>query len=303
MSFQPMFRQFHEIIQLKRHGESAELLEKSQRIFKRLRDNLPVSFQPFYQGSYVMGTGIKPLNGHYDLDVGIELDLDPRANDPVKVKEWVYKAVSEHTARVEWRRPCITVYYQEAREVIYHVDLAILAKAPSSGSLYLALGKQNALPEQRKWQPDDRKGFMEALERRFTGEDAGQFCRVIRYLKRWKDEHFPIEGKAAPTGLALTVAAYHWFQPVKTGWHQSAQYDDLAATTALVRAMRQHFGSRLSLRFPTAPQDDVFARMNDQQMKEFRERLDKLSGWLEEAARTQSAAPLQRAFGAQFPSR
>ncbi|WP_257450034.1 cyclic GMP-AMP synthase DncV-like nucleotidyltransferase [Archangium lipolyticum] len=301
MSFQPLFRRFHETIQLKRHGETAELIQKSERIFKRLRDNLPVSFRPFYQGSYVMGTGIKPLNGHYDLDVGLEFDLDPRTNDPVKVKEWVYKAVSEHTTKVEWRRPCITVYYQEAREIRYHIDLAILARAPSTGTLYLALGKQNALPEQRKWQPDDRKGFMEALERRFTGEDAGQFCRVIRYLKRWKDVHFPSEGRAAPTGLGLTVAAYHWFQPVRNGRQQPADYDDLAATTVLVRSMRQRFGSRLSLQFPRAPQDDVFARMNDQQMKEFRERLDKLHGWLEEAARTQSVAPLQRAFGGHFP--
>lgn len=301
MSFQPLFRQFHEAIQLKRHGESAELIQRTERIFKRLRDNLPRTFRPFYQGSYVMGTGVKPINQHYDIDVGLEFDLDPRAHDPLEVKEWVYKAVSEHTAKVEWRRPCITVYYQEAREIRYHVDLAILARDPSSGALYLALGKQHASADLRKWQLDDRKGFMEALERRFTGEDAGQFCRVIRYLKRWKDEHFPSEGRAAPTGLALTVAAYHWFQPVKSGGWQNVGYDDLAATTALVRSMRQRFGTRLSLQFPMAPRDDVFARMNDQQMKEFREHLDRLIGWLEEAARTGSVAPLQRAFGKQFP--
>jgi hypothetical protein len=301
-AFQPLFRRFHETIQLKRHGESAELIQKSDRILTRLRENLPFSFRPFFQGSYVMGTGVKPLNGDYDIDIGIEFDLDPRQNDPVKLKELVYRAVSEHTTKVDWRNPCITVYYQEAREVIYHVDLAILARDPASGTLYLARGKQNALPEQRKWQADDRKGFMADLERRFSGEDAGQFCRVIRYLKRWKDVHFPSEGRAAPTGLALTVAAYHWFRPAKTGYHD-ATYDDLAATTALVRAMHQSFGSRLSLRFPRAPQDDVFARMNEQQMKEFRERLDKLLGWLDEAERTQSVAPLQRAFGQHFPAK
>ncbi|TKD05302.1 nucleotidyltransferase [Polyangium fumosum] len=307
MSFQTMFRRFDETIKLNRFDENAELREKRDRILKRLRENLSITFEPFNQGSYAMGTGVKPLNGDYDIDIGIVFNIDRRSHDPVTVKGWVYKALETHTTRVEWRRPCITVYYQQSGEAIYHVDLAILAKDPYSGALHLAIGKEHSAAEQREWQPDDRKGFMAAVENRFSGEDAAQFRRVIRYLKRWRDVHFSSEGRAAPTGLGLTVAAYYWFQPTKSG----PSDDDLGATLALVRIIHGQFtsawdpssgqpGVRLALRFPFAPQDDVFARMTNQQMQEFRQRLAKLIEWLEEAQRTGSTAPLQRAFGSDF---
>jgi len=41
--------------------------------------------------------------------------------------------------------------------------------------------------------------------------------------------------------------------------------------------------------------------MSAQQMIEFRGRLEKLHGWLDEARKTQSPASLQRAFGNTFP--
>ena len=313
MDFQPIFRRFHETIQLKRFDEHAELREKRDIVLKRLRDNLKLKFEWFNQGSYAMGTGVKPLNGDYDIDIGIVFDINSREHDPVTVKGWVYGAVENHTARVEWRRPCITVYYQQAGEAKYHVDLAILAKDTYSNGLCLALGKQHSSSEMRQWQPDDRSGFMKAVEQKFSGEDAGQFRRVIRYLKRWKDVQFASEGRAAPTGLALTIAAYSWFQP-KNGYVDGRlDYDDLGATQALVgsmlRSFTQKWGNdgrptpRLTLTFPTDPRDDVCARMTDQQMLEFQQRLTQLNAWLEEARRLGTTTSLQRAFGDQFPDK
>jgi hypothetical protein len=313
MSFQPLFRRFHEAIQLKRFGEEKELREKRDRILTRLRDRLKVSkisFEFFNQGSYEMGTGVKPLSGDYDIDIGVQFTLDRTKHDPVEVKGWVFKAVEEHTARVEWRRPCITVYYQEAGEAKYHVDLAVLVKAPSSKRTYLALGKQHSEADQRQWQEDGRQGFMEELEKRFSGEDCFQFRRVIRYLKRWKDVHFQSGGRAAPSGLALTVAARKWFRAGKVSKGGKVEYDDLAATSALVQAMLQGFGQawengrlmpRLTLEFPNAPHDDVFARMSSQKMVEFQGHLTELRDWLEAARKTGSVDPLRRAFGDAFP--
>lgn len=319
MSLQPLFRRFHEAIQLKRFNENAELVEKRDRVLNRLRENLVVrsgeraSFQPFPQGSYAMGTGIKPLQGDYDIDVGIQFAFDYRQYDPVEVKSWVYKAVYGHTARVEWRRSCITVYYQQEREPLYHVDLAIMARDPATGGVRLAIGKEHSSLDQREWQPDDRKSFMDDVERKFTDEKAAQFRRVIRYLKRWKDLHFPREGHAAPTGLSLTVAAYKWFEPMATFAAGGQEYDDLSATTALVSRIRQNFGQardpassrmipRLSLLFPFAPRDDVFERMSHQHMVEFHSRLDELEQRLNQARRTGSTDALRMAFGDDFPA-
>lgn len=310
MSLQPLFRRFHETIQLAQYDENAELREKRDRVLKRLRDNLEQSFESFNQGSYAMGTGIKPLDGDYDIDIGIVFnDVYHDEHDPVTVKGWVYKAVKEHTARVEWRRPCITVFYQQGGEPKYHVDLAVFAQERNSDRLHLAIGKEHSAKDQREWQRDDRKGFIGDVKNRFSGEDGAQFRRVIRYLKRWKDEHFPSTGYAAPSGLCLTVAAYHWFQPTRTsGWN--GDHDDLAATHSLVRAILGEFqcypfGShcvhRLHLQFPRAPHDDVCERMTDQQMTEFQQRLVQLEDWLGKARQTSQPAWLRKAFGRDFP--
>ncbi|MFY2561004.1 nucleotidyltransferase [Corallococcus terminator] len=316
MSMQPLFRRFHEAIQLKRFDENAELVEKRDRVLKRLRENIRgpkgerMSFEPFNQGSYAMGTGIKPLNGDYDIDVGIEFAFSYLDYSPVEVKRWVYEAIKTHTSRVEWRRPCLTVYYQHENEPLYHVDLAIMAQDPYTRKVRLALGKQHSAADQQKWQPDDRKGFIEAIQNHLTSENAAQFRRVIRYLKRWKDQHFSPQGHAAPTGLSLTVAAYKWFRPMAI----SSEYNDLSATAGLVEAMLNGFRDawnpetarntpRLSLLFPMAPQDDVFEWMSPQQMVEFRERLRTLAQWLEDARVTGNTAPLRQAFGDHFPIR
>ena len=309
MSFQKLFRQFHEAIKLTDSTHNAGLREKRDRIQKRLRDNLSQTFTFFNQGSYAMDTGIRPLNDDYDIDVGIVFnDVYHDDFDPVTVKQWVYDAVSEHTARVEWRRPCITVYYQQGGEPIYHVDLAIFAHERHSNGLRLAIGKQHSAREHREWQPDDRKGFIDDVKNRFSGQDGEQFRRVIRYLKRWKDVHFPSHGNAAPSGLALTVAAYRWFAVSRSVW--GGEYDDLAATRSLVRVIRSQFTCRwtssgnthrLTLPLPRAPRDDVFAGMSDQQMQEFYQRLQTLEAWLEQAANSESVAPLRRAFGDSFP--
>lgn len=312
MSLQPLLRRFHDdVIQLKNYDENAELREKRDTILKRLREKLQLTFEPFNQGSYAMGTGIKPVNGDYDIDIALVFDLDYRQHDPVTVKGWVYEAVLGHTQNVEWRKPCITVNYQQSGQPKYHVDLVVMVK-DQGGTLRLALGKQHSSADQREWQPDDRKGFIEAMKNRFSGEDGYQFRRVIRYLKQWKSVHFSSEGHAAPTGLSLTVAAYHWFRPAVTRTFQGSEYDDLAAASSLASSLLQSFGQtfdasrreyvpRISLQFPHAPYDDVFVRMSNQQMLEFHGHLKKLIGWLEDARRNQDPAPLQRAFGPKFP--
>jgi hypothetical protein len=312
MSLQPLFRRFHEAIQLKNFDESAELRQKRDNILERLRDKLhPRTFTWFNQGSYAMGTGIKPIERDYDIDIAVVFDLDYRAHDPVTVKGWVHQAVLGHTTNVEWRRPCITVNYQQSGEPKYHVDLVVMAKDPG-GTLRLAMGKQHSSADQRGWQVDDRQGFIEALEKRFSGEEGFQFRRVIRYLKHWKNFHFSNQGNAAPPGLGLTVAAYRWFRPVAANTPQGVEYDDLSATSALVNTVLQNFTQawdgprgeyvpRLALKFTHAPHDDVLERMSNQQMLELHGHLKKLSGWLEEAKRSQGSAPLQRAFGPQFP--
>ncbi len=319
MAIQSKFRTFDENIKLKRFEENAELREKRDRVLNRLREGLERQFPTrstrptfdwFNQGSYEMGTGVKPVNGDYDIDVGLVFDIDKGQHDPVKVKEWVYEAVKGHTTDVRFRRPCITVYYVQSGEAKYHVDLAVYAKENFWGGPYLAIGKQNSGADHSSWQDSSPKRLTKLVAERHSGDDAHQFRRVIRYLKRWKDQNFSLEGYAAPRGIALTACAYRWFESSKEwSWSTSTyQYHDLRAVKHLVSTMVGNFSfwnDRLSVTLPVPPENDLFEKMSDQQMKEFKARLVKLRDTLasaENSTESEACRLLRTVFGTDFPT-
>lgn len=324
---QKYFRQFHDTIAVKRDQEKALLAEKRERIQRSLTDGIEQQRKagakiPTYklvnQGSYAMGTGIKPKDGDYDLDVAVLFELDKGYQpDPVVVKEWVHNAVENHTTRVEMRRPCVTVYYQAQGEPIYHLDFAVYSAANADGRTYLALGKPGSKAELRKWEESDPQRLIEIVKNKFAdAEDAKQFRRCIRYLKRWRDENFPMDGYAAPRGIALTACALKWFAVQKLSYGGTVTYDDHVALTALVRSMLKHFASpvdtesqglidRLSVTLPVPPGNDLFEKMTNAQMVPFREKLEKLLEALEQAKHDPdphtAATKLQKLFGDDFP--
>lgn len=320
MDLQSLFRKFDDTIKLHRYQENKELTRRGQIILDHVRNNLGVkhTFQPFWQGSYAMGTGVQPINGDYDIDIGIEFNVCWEDHPPVVVKGWVVdalkslKSTGQLQSEVRWREPCITVFHQLGNEPKYHVDLAIMAKDRYGNGFRLARGKANAAPQDQKWEPDDRRSFVDALDRQFAGTDGEQFRRVIRYLKRWKDVQFPPEGVWAPSGLALAVAASQWFRPAKSGWYPNVEYDDLEALRSLVESIRANFHRRwdartqrnmhrLKLPFRHAPHDDVMVQMSDEQHQQLYQRLEELTGWLDEARRTRTTVTLRKAFGDEFP--
>ena len=308
--FQTRFLRFHDAIKLGNTDENVTLREKRDAVLKRMRDK-GLTFTWLNQGSYAMGTGVIPVQADFDIDVGVIFTGDTRPADPLAAKQWVFDAVLGHTQNVEWRRHCIRVQYVKAGEPTYHVDLPVYWQDRWSKALTLAVGKQNSSAEHKEWQDCDPQGLVERVTGHLAGEDKWQFRRVIRYLKRWKDVHFPAMGNAAPVGIGITIAALTWFSASKDwGATSSAGYDDLDATLNLVNRMRGAFSTgwregewatALDVRLPVKPHKDVFHRMTNQQMKEFKERLDTLATRLGEAKRAGRTDELVRAFGADFP--
>lgn len=301
---QRKFLNFHDNIKLNNFDENSTLREKRDLILERVRSKVPKSFEPFNQGSYGMGTGIQPVNGDYDIDVGLIFNIDPYYFNSNTVKTWVFDSLEDYTKRVEFKNPCITVYYTKLGESQYHVDLPIYAKR--GNQLFLAVGKRHSANP--SWQPSEAKQLISLVAARHSGENAAQFRRVIRYLKRWKNENFSLEGHAAPPGIALTMCAYNWFRPHGAG--TSAYFDDLQATIYLVQQIINNFtvtihdgqySQRLKAEVPVAPQDDTLRRMTNQKMDEFRRRLNDLKANLD-AAKTGQTEPLKRAFWSDFPS-
>jgi len=322
--------QFDEAIRFERDEEKAILVEKRERVLRRLSEGIKrqreegtkiPSYEHFNQGSYAMNIGVKPTNGDFDIDVGLRFDVSKiDYPDPVTVKTWVLNALDGHTKKVNMRRSCVTVFYQEAGEDIYHVDLVIYSsgKRNDDGKDYVAKGKSDSSAKDRRWEASDPQELQDLITGRFSGEEAQQFRRIIRALKRWKDLRFSSYGRAAPKGIALTVAAYHWFRVSRQQdtFANSTKYDDLEALRSLVAEMLsrfrpvwseedQQFLPRLAIALPISPGSDLCDNMSDSSMRGFKERLEKLFTALKKAQKDvdphTACKELQEHFGEDLP--
>jgi hypothetical protein len=211
---QKHFDAFHEVIKLKRFDENETLLEKREIILDKLRERLPGIFKaagkvykaPMFrnQGSYEMGTGVKPLNGDFDIDQGMYFPIATSDYpDPVQLKQFVFDALDGHTKEVRIRRSCVTVFYQRAGEHLYHVDLAIYVDGAQEldQQSRLAKGKLNSNAEYRFWEVSNPALLSETIFARFGKHEKRQFRHIIRYLKRWRDWNYQsVTGNAIPRG-------------------------------------------------------------------------------------------------------
>lgn len=312
---QKQFIEFHDTIAV--DYEKRVLADKREKILRRLEEGIKKQREsgieiPKYshrnQGSYAMGTGVKPLDGDYDLDVALIFAARKEDHpDPVLIKRWVYDALDGHTKEVRVREPCVTVFYQSGGEPTFHVDFAIYVRAFDGAPTYLARGKLGSSAAHKSWERSDPAGLIDALQSRFSNAyDRIQFRRVIRYLKRWKDITFSGEGQEAPRGITLTACAYHWFSPVHPLEGGSRVSDDMEALARLVGKITDHFnGNRLSVRLPVVPENDLFSSMSDQQMQNVQNKLEVLGITLRRARGEvdshEAARMPARVFGSDFP--
>jgi hypothetical protein len=323
---QKQFEEFDGKIRLGRFDENATLREKRNIIREKLKKKLPDVFKdhgeecPEYffrdQGSYEIGTGVKPLDGDYDIDQGLYFEVSTADWDPVILKKRVWKALEGHTDEVRIRRPCVTVQYHEDEEPIYHVDIAVYANANGDGKARLAVGRESTLTTERKWELSHPKALKEKIEERFpAADDRAQFRRAVRYLKRWKDNKFSSDGNAAPLGIGLTVLAYDDLQATYSDVFARTP-DDLQALRKLVGAVLGRFRStwdteeeklvrRLSATLPVEPFNDVFEQMTNNQMESFEDKLKRLKEVLDFASDAvdpyDACSELEKQFGGDFP--
>lgn len=309
---QAQFEKFHSAIKLGEDDEKANLRDKRDILLRTLRANLPddvPAFESFHQGSYSMHTGVVPPDGNYDIDVGIIFDCtQEKYSDPVELKKKIRDALDTHGRNVNIRRPCVTVNYMRSGEIDYHVDLAIYTKRDDE-YLDLAKGKEHSSAEHRVWEASDPKELTKLICNRFEDGDLKQYRRCIRYIKRWRSEQF---SSGAPLSIALTVAAYHWFQPYTT---TNGTYIDILAMLNWTKAMLAQFRwslseeggfhERLSVQLPVTPNIDLMAWMSQAQMEFCKSTLERLRDALEDAydetLPEEACHKLCTQFGVDFP--
>lgn len=311
-AIQKQFDDFHTNIKLDENDEKAKLRQKRETLLKLLRNNLGdevPTFENFNQGSYSMHTGVVPLDGNYDIDVGIIFDCKcDKYPDPVALKKKVRDALDSNGRTVKIRRPCVTVNYMCDEAPEYHVDLAVYAKR-DDGMLDLAKGKEHSDASMRIWEVSNPKKLTELICMRFQdASDLNQYRRCIRYLKRWRDVQLY---SGAPLSIALTVAAHNWFVPNKT---MSGTYIDLLGMLDWTKVMLgqfqwastdEGFYERLQVMLPVTPSTDLMGWMTKSQMEAFKTALetlrDALDAAYDETLPEDACKLLAKQFGDDFP--
>jgi hypothetical protein len=311
-ALQKQFDEFHSKIKLDNDDERAKLREKREILVAALREKLDSdvpAFETFNQGSYSTHTGVVPVDGNYDIDIGIIFDCKKsKYPDPVFLKKKIYAALDTHGRTVNIRRPCVTVNYIRDGEVDYHVDLAIYVKR-DDGLLDLAKGKENSRSTNRVWEASNPRKLTEHVCNAFSDSaELAQFRRCIRYLKRWRHVRF---SRGAPFSIALTLAARKWFKP-RIG--TSGKPLDLLAMLNWVSVMLEQFENtwtadgcykRFKVELPVSPHLDLMEAMTRKQMEAFEEKLKSLRDALQlacdEKNQENACRVLRTQFGHDFP--
>ncbi|WP_225745010.1 nucleotidyltransferase [Marinilactibacillus sp. Marseille-P9653] len=313
-NLQMSFNKFHENIRLELDDKDT-LREKRSEVEEVIQDNIQLNFKYsfFDQGSYSTHTGIKPLtNEDYDIDRGMIIQATEDELSPGTAKKAVFDALimqyGEENVRV--KVPCITVEFPKDN---VHVDIAIYRE--ENDSLYLCKGKLKSQPENKCWEIADPKSLKEKINKaQNTEEDRKQFRRIIRYLKRWKDLKFKGQDNR-PTGIGISVFAIDKFTPeyLFDSITYENKYDDALCLKKFVNKMINGFSwesgeedvyERLKVFLPTEPYSDVYQKVSENQMRDFKKKLTSLHEALEEALNMsdlhESTTLLQKYFGEDF---
>lgn len=157
-----------------------ERLHRGRRgVSEHLSRNLPGFLKTEMQGSFALGTIIRPTNGReYDLDMLVfrEFDRSKTSKDYIEEVHRTMKANKTYADMVKMRKRCVEVNY--AGE--FHMDIVPCVKI--RGELHICNRQTN------KFEITDGTGFREWFNRKnkVTHGNLKRVARLLKYLRDYK---------------------------------------------------------------------------------------------------------------------
>ena len=295
MAIQTHFHDFHDRIKLARgDGAYKTARERDDSIKKDVTAAFKEAGYPvvadFIQGSLKTNTGVKPLNGDYDVDRALVINDADAPEDPVTPKKKALNVLEDRGFKnAKIKKPCVTADYVSDN---IHIDFIIYRR--SGDQHWLAVGKKNSDEHNREWSSCDPLGLLDWInDTDDYGDDAAdagaQFRRLVRYLKRWRDVTFSESVAAKIYSIGLTVMVKEQFQ---WSYDDEGVEDDLTALRDVVTAILEgpYFSEegtdeyRVSVELPVEPWRDIFDGSSLNAGTRFYNGLSRLAEKLDEAA-------------------
>ncbi len=271
MSIQRKFINFHNAIKLSREDDKyRDAREKDESILAALKAAFKEAGYPvietFMQGSLRTATTIKHPKNDFDIDRALVIDSSNAPEDPVEVKKVVCSVLEKRGFKdAKIKMPCVTADYARLN---LHIDIVVYRK---SGDNYeLAVGKRNSGDTVKEWSISDPKGLIANINDKSScvyigsSEDKlSQYKRLVRYMKRWRDEKFEDTVRKKVYSIGITVMLKEQFKPVL---NEYGKPDDLQALRDTVAAIQnggyfkpQADGNyRVKVDLPVTPFRDIF---------------------------------------------
>ena len=325
MSLQSQYKKFADTIALTRESDKyKEARKKDDLITPKVENALKeegYEIQPnFLQGSLATSTGVIPLDGDYDIDRALAITESSSPDNPLNPKKIVKKVLSEHGFKDPLiKRPCVTADYQSKP---LHIDYPIY-RINEFKNYQLAVGKENSDKDKRIWDDSDPKGLVNWITsnnniqssegEELSIEQKSQFYRIVRYIKRWRDNKYDSEEQRKKVfSIALTVMFKESFTP---NIDDDGRADDHAALKGTLETIldRQNYfldegdrKYRICVYLPVTPTNrDIFDGKGKTVGTTLRGRLRNLKNVMDKVDNTESLIKkselLQKEFGDDFP--
>ena len=154
-----------------------------QAVNGHLKDNLTGYQKMERQGSYALGTLIKPVdkNDEYDADIQIVMNPNPnwQAKDYVNAIYSALKQNHNYADKLRLKTRCVTIDYAGD----YHLD--VVPRVTSQGRHYVCNQADN------KFEPTDGTGYRDWFneKNRITGGNLKRVVRLLKYLRDHKNNY------------------------------------------------------------------------------------------------------------------
>lgn len=287
---QTQFEQFLKNIELV--GDDLANLRSSRdanrgRITKHWREVLERKLPIFEeQGSFEMGTVIRPLEGDYDLDDGMYLQCI--GDDPSKwpstsaVQGWVIDAVKGCTRDDPKRmKRCVRIPYQNN----YHIDI------PAYGQDHF--GATRVFRKNQEPTEFDESNPLALVdwfkERKQSHSDLRD---LVRFFKAWRDKQKGTLYKVKSVTMTVLVA-----EQIQSG----DRYDQAMVNTA--RACENFIRCRFAIKKPVAPFDDLSSSWSEDDRSAIADAFLSLADRGTEAMSAESVRDGARIWRSQFGTR
>ncbi len=195
---------------------SDTLYERAVRSYTALADyikenNKTWTVEIFPQGSFELGTVVKPVNDEdeYDVDLVILVKL-PKFDDPKKLRDTIKSFLESHgryEGKIEEKKQALRVVYSDSAQ--FHMDVVCATSSEKIDVNIINIAKQNETLDGYFFGESNPKGYMDWFKKTMNYERLLQEAKTLYRYSSTEIEKLTLFKMRTPLQKAIQVLKRH----------------------------------------------------------------------------------------------